>query len=298
LSAEGGAPGTAPILVVIHTKDAHLLGRRFVLDRSPVLVGRGAENDIVLQDATVSPRHAHFEGGDAAWWCVDDGSMSGLYIGDQRTTGRGPLAHGTRIGIGSTIFKLLSGSGREAQYREEIYRLTVCDGLTQVYRERYLVDALDNEILRPQRHGSPLALLMIEVDELAAINGSSGVPNAADHILREVASLLRHSVPREGTFARYGDARFVLVLPACTLETARAVAETVCEKVASSPLAIGSPRLRATVCIGGAQRRSDDRASADILERASRALQTAKGRGRSQLECDVVDEGPDSGLAS
>jgi hypothetical protein len=35
----------------------------------------------------------------------------------------------------------------EAEYHEEVYRLTVCDGLTQVFRERYLVEALDKEIL-------------------------------------------------------------------------------------------------------------------------------------------------------
>ncbi len=295
LSAEECAPGTAPILVVIHTREAHLLGRRFVLDRSPILVGRGAENHIVLQDASVSPRHAHLEGCDAAWWCVDDGSMDGLYIGDQRTTGRGPLARGSRIGIGSTIFKFLSGRGLEAQYHEEIYRLTVCDGLTQVYRERYLFEALDKEILRAQRRGSTLALLMIEVDELGALDGSNELPNMGDRVLREVASLLRRSVPREGILARYGDERFVMVLPERTLETARAVAENLCEKVANSPLAVGPRGLRATVCIGGAQQRGDDRAGADILERASRALQVAKGRGRSQLECKVVDEGPNSG---
>src|ERR1700722_13841461 len=67
LSAERAPPGTAPILIVIHTKDARLLGRRFVLDRSPVLVGRGAENHIVLQDASVSPRHAHLERRDVSW---------------------------------------------------------------------------------------------------------------------------------------------------------------------------------------------------------------------------------------
>jgi diguanylate cyclase (GGDEF)-like protein len=262
-----------------------------VLDRSPVLVGRSAENDIVLQDTSVSPRHAYLEGGDAAWWCVDDGSMDGLYIDDRRATGGARVAEGTRIGIGSTIFKFLSGREREARYHEEVYRLTVYDGLTQVHRERYLVDALEREILRARRYGSPLALFIIEVDDLGAIDGSSGLPNAADHVLREVASVFRRAVPRGWLLARYGDQRFVMVLPECTLETARPVAETMRESVASSLLAVGPDGLRATVCIGGAQRRGDDRAGADILDRASRALQVAQGRGRSQLECDAVDEG-------
>jgi pSer/pThr/pTyr-binding forkhead associated (FHA) protein len=96
-------PGNAPILVVVHTEEVQLLGRRYVLHRSPVFVGRGAENDIVLQDAKVSPQHAQLEERDAAWWCGDDGSTDGLYIDDRRTTGPIALSHGTRIGIGSTV---------------------------------------------------------------------------------------------------------------------------------------------------------------------------------------------------
>ena len=51
------------------------------------------------------------------------------------------------------------------------------DGLTQVYAQRYLVKALDEEILRARRRRSALALLMIEVDELGASDGSNRVPN-------------------------------------------------------------------------------------------------------------------------
>jgi diguanylate cyclase (GGDEF)-like protein len=295
-SAEDDAPRTAPILVVIHTKEPRLLGRRFVLDRSPVLVGRSAENHIIVQDPGEPPQHAHLERRGAAWWCVDDGSMEGLYIDDHRTTEPALLASGTRIGIGSTIFKFLSGSPLEAQYHEEIYRLTVSDGLTQVYRERYLVELLDKEIVRAQRRGSALALLLIEVDDLGPIDGPNGLPNAGDHVLRQVADLLRHSVrARQETLARFGDERFVMVLPECTLETARGVAERLCEKVANSPLAVGPRRLRATVCIGGAQLRDDDRARADVLERANSALRMAKSRGRNQLECKVLGESPTSG---
>jgi two-component system cell cycle response regulator len=295
LSAEQDPPGNDAILVVIYTKNAHLLGRRFVLDQSPVLVGRDAENDIVLRDASVSPRHAHLEAREATWWCVDDGSADGLYIDDRLTIGGARLAHGARIAIGSTVFKFLCGSELEAKYHEEIYQITVSDGLTQVHRERYLVEMLDKEILRARRRGSALALLMIEVDELGAIGGSNGPPNMGDHVLREVAGLLRHCVPRDGLLARRGDAAFVIVLPECTLESARAVAESVCEKVASSRLAVGPGGLRATVCIGGVQRGAEDRASGDILERASRALHVARSRGRNQLECRAVDECPNSG---
>jgi diguanylate cyclase (GGDEF)-like protein len=290
LSAEQDPPGNAPILIVIYTKEASLLGRRFVLDQSPIRVGRAAESHIVLRDTSVSSRHAHFEAHDDTWWCVDDGSTDGVYIDDRRTDGAARLAHGTRIGIGSTIFKFLSGRDLEAAYHEEIYRVTLYDGLTQVYVRRYLLEALGNEILRARRHVRELALLMIEIDDL----GATDRPNASDHVVREVAGILRRSVARDEILARFGHRQFVLVLADRTLEKARDVAESLREKVASSLLAIGPEGLKATVCIGGAQYRNDDRTSADLLERASRALQLAKSRGRSQLECSA-DEGPHGG---
>jgi GGDEF domain-containing protein len=68
-------------------------------------------------------------------------------------------------------------------------------------------------------------------------------------------------------------------------ETARAVAKSLCEEVASSRLEVGPRELRATVCIGSAQLHGEDVASdADILERARRALNVAKSRGRSEYE--------------
>ncbi len=290
LSAEQDPRGKAPILVVIHTKEANLLGRRFVLDRSPVFVGRAVENHIILHDARVSPRHAHFEARGAAWWCIDDGSTEGVYVDDQRTTEAAALAHGTRIGIGSTIFRFLSGKEAEAQYHEDIYRMTICDALTQVYVKRYLVEALDKEILRARRHDRPLSLLMIEVDELSTLP-----PQTGDDVLRKVAALLRRSVQRDWVLARYSGECFVVLLPEHTIEAACGIAESLRDEVANLALAVGAGGAHTTVCIGGAQHRGDDRVSAHILERASRALHAAKSRGRNQLECMVVDEGPDAG---
>jgi pSer/pThr/pTyr-binding forkhead associated (FHA) protein len=244
LSAESAAPGGAPILLVIHSRDARLLGRRYALDRSSTLIGSGVDNDIVLKDSGVSPRHAHLEERDGAWWCVDDGSTDGLYIDDRRTTGCTLLAHGTRIGIGSTIFKFLSGLGLEDRYKEEIHRLTMYDGLTQACHERYLLEALDKETTRARRHSTALALLMIEIDELGAIGGATEMPNA--------------------------------------------------QQVASSPLAVGPRAMQATVCVGTAQRHAEDQDSTDVLERARRMLHVAQSRGRNQVECKTIDQGPKS----
>ncbi|MGH7440646.1 MAG: FHA domain-containing protein, partial [Polyangiaceae bacterium] len=134
-----GVPKGNDCLVVIYTKEPSLLGRRFVLDTSPIRIGRGAENHIVLEGDSVSRRHAHFEDRSESWWCVDDGSTNGSYVNDEQIMREARLGNGDRIKIGPTIFKFLSGQDVEAQYHEEIYRMTIIDGLTQVHVKRYLL---------------------------------------------------------------------------------------------------------------------------------------------------------------
>jgi diguanylate cyclase (GGDEF)-like protein len=271
--------------VVVYTRDAPLLGRRFVLVESPILVGRAADNHIVLPDASVSLRHAHLEERDSAWWCVDDASTDGVYIDDQLSTAPAPLVRGTRVGIGSTIFKFLSGSRLEEDYHEEIYRLTVYDGLTRAYVRRHLVEQLDKEIMRARRVGrvdGAFALLMIDVDEAATDAGVEGPSTRREHVVREVAGLLRGFLPDKGMLARYGAARFVMVLPERTIETASAFAESLREKVASSRLQVGPRELQATVCIGASSLQGEDRGSKGVLERAGRALDVANSQRQSQ----------------
>ena len=47
-------------------------------------IGRGADNDIVLEGDSVSRRHAHFEARTGRWFIVDDGSTNGTYVNDEQ----------------------------------------------------------------------------------------------------------------------------------------------------------------------------------------------------------------------
>jgi pSer/pThr/pTyr-binding forkhead associated (FHA) protein len=167
--AADGAPRNNDCIVVIYTKEPTLLGKRFVLDFTPLRVGRGAENHVVLEGDSVSRRHAHLEQRGAVWWAVDDGSTNGTYVNDEQISREFGLANGDRIKIGPTIFKYLSGADVEAQYHEEIYRMTIIDGLTQAHVKRYLLEALEKEIIRARRHVRELAFMMFDIDHFKKI---------------------------------------------------------------------------------------------------------------------------------
>jgi diguanylate cyclase (GGDEF)-like protein len=282
LQGADGVPKGNDCLVVIYTKEPTLLGRRFVLDSSPMRVGRGVENHIILEGDSVSRRHAHLEQRVGGWWCVDDGSTNGSYVNDEQIMRESRLGNGDRIKIGPTIFKFLSGEDVESQYHEEIYRMTIIDGLTQVHVKRYLLEQLDKELMRARRHARDLSFLMLDIDHFKKINDRHG-HLAGDYVLKEVARLLSQRIRRDETLARYGGEEFAIVLPETTLEGARALAEGLRERVEQSRFAFQGEIIRVTISIGGAMVDESDRTSLDLIQRADDKLYEAKRAGRDRV---------------
>ncbi|HEX2877919.1 MAG TPA: GGDEF domain-containing protein, partial [Polyangiaceae bacterium] len=190
-------------VVVIYTKEPTLLGKRFVLEQPMVRIGRGADNQIVLEGDSVSRRHAHFERRGTLWYAVDDGSTNGTYVNEQQIPHEVELRTNDRIKVGPTIFKYLSGADAEAKYHEEIYRMTIVDGLTQIHNKRYLYEALEREIIRARRHERPLCAVMFDIDFFKRINDQFG-HLAGDYVLRELADVVMTRIRRDEVFARYG----------------------------------------------------------------------------------------------
>jgi len=282
LGGVDGTPKGNDCLVVIYTKEPTLLGRRFVLDSSPIRIGRGAENHIVLEGDSVSRRHAHFEQRSGAWWCVDDGSTNGSYVNDEQIMREARMANGDRIKIGPTIFKFLSGQDVEAQYHEEIYRMTIIDGLTQVHVKRYLLEALDKELMRARRHQRELSFLMIDIDHFKKINDVHG-HLAGDHVLKEVARLIQQRIRRDEVLARYGGEEFAIILPETTLEGGCALAEGLREKIEESRFVFQGETIRVTISIGAAVLIEEHRTSLDLIKKADEKLYEAKRAGRNRV---------------
>ncbi|WP_394826223.1 diguanylate cyclase [Pendulispora albinea] len=269
-------------LVVIYTKEPTLLGKRFVLEGSPFKIGRGAENHIVLEGDSVSRRHVHFEQRGAIWYAVDDNSTNGTYVNDDQITRDIALANGDRIKVGPTIFKYLSGADVEAQYHEEIYRMTIIDGLTQAHVKRYLLEALEKEIIRARRHSRELSFLMFDVDHFKKINDFHG-HLAGDFVLKELARIVQGRIRRDEVFARYGGEEFAIILPETNLDGARSLAEGLREKIEQSRFVFQNELIRVTVSIGVSQLREEDRTSMDLIKFADERLLEAKRGGRNRV---------------
>ena len=81
-------------------------GERADLSQAPILIGRGADAAIVLDDDYVSTRHARIAASGDQWFVEDLGSTNGTYIGSVRINQPTAIAIGTRVRIGKTILEL------------------------------------------------------------------------------------------------------------------------------------------------------------------------------------------------
>ncbi len=275
-------PKGTDCIVVIYTKQPTLLGKRFPLEANPTKVGRGADNEIVLDGDSVSRRHAQFERKGESWYLSDVGSTNGTYCNDEQIQGNVTLRNGDRVKVGPTIFKFLSGADVESQYHEEIYRLTIMDGLTQIYNARYLYEALEREIIRCRRHERDLCVIMMDIDFFKRINDVHG-HLAGDFVLKELARIVQQRIRRDEVFARYGGEEFSIILPETELEGAVSLAETLRQRVEEHVFSFQADTIKVTMSIGAAQLTDADKTANDLLKRADELLYQAKHGGRNRV---------------
>jgi len=259
------------------------MGSRYELGDEPAFIGRAEDCAVRNTDGSVSRYHAKIVRGDDGGYTVTDlASTNGTFVNNHRTRD-GSLCDGDYLRIGNCIYRFLGAENIETEYHEEIYRLTVLDGLTQVHNRRYLTEFLNREVARSARHGRPLALVMLDIDHFKSINDRFG-HLVGDLTLRELCARARTVVRQDELFARYGGEEFAVVLPEADLARARAVAERVREVMEKQLFAFNGVTYPVTVSLGAAVTTSADPLStAELIARADANLYKAKDAGRNRV---------------
>ena len=160
------------------------------------------------------------------------------------------------------------------------------DTLTGLFNRGYVIEKLDSEINRAVRHGSPMAVLMMDLDHFKNINDTYG-HNVGDQVLQWVGKTLRESCRVYDVPGRYGGEEFCVVLPETLARNTTAVAERIRTRFESGGLNVGDNMLRVTASFGIAGLDTvpgDNLTPAALIDRADRALYCAKNRGRNRVE--------------
>jgi len=161
------------------------------------------------------------------------------------------------------------------------------DSLTGLYNRWYVMEKIDSEMNRSLRNGCPVSVLMLDIDHFKRVNDAFGHA-AGDGVLRAVAQVLRDSCRVYDVPGRYGGEEFCVVLPETKAGNTTVVAERIRERMESSSFNVGSDSVVVTASIGIAgidSMEGEGIVSPSILiDRADRALYSAKHRGRNRVE--------------
>jgi len=189
-------------------------------------------------------------------------------------------------GLGYAAANALQRSQR-IQYAQSLVmrQLLSTDSMTGIANRRRFDVALEREWRRCRRAGTPMSLLMIDVDHFKAYNDHCGHPQG-DACLRQLAQLLVDTVGRPGDIvARYGGEEFVVLLPEVGAAGALAVANKLAAALRHAdifhPRSPAGPRM--TISIGAATAKNLSGEPASLVEFADRLLYAAKAAGRNQV---------------
>ena len=161
------------------------------------------------------------------------------------------------------------------------------DTLTGLYNRWYVIEKIESELNRALRHGSPMSLLMLDIDHFKRINDTWGHP-AGDEVLKSVGKMLRESCRVYDVPGRYGGEEFCIVLPETKPGNTTVVAERIRKRLEETELPMGGESVAVTASIGiaGMENQGDEEmlSPAALIDRADRALYSAKTRGRNRIE--------------
>src|SRR6185436_1818600 len=186
--------------------------------------GRGQKAHIRLFDDGISREHAQIliEGNQII--LQDLGSTNGTFCNGLKVDRR-ELVDGDKILVGSTtILKFTYHDNLDEMFQRQMYESALRDGLTKAFNKKYFTDRLESEYTYSIRHGSPVALILFDLDHFKQVNDTYGHP-AGDMVLADLSTLMVTSLRAEDVFARYGGEEFAVICRGSDLAQAQIVGE-------------------------------------------------------------------------
>ena len=194
-------------------------------------------------------------------------------------------------GLARNLLRLLSfriraanAQLRRGQKLGEFYRkMSMNDGLTGLYNRTWLADMLPKMVATAQRAGTPLALVMIDLDHFKVFNDTHG-HLTGDDALRAAAGVIAVALRPSDFAVRYGGEEMLVILPETNELLAVMVAERLCARMREASIFPDMrqplPHVTASVGVAVLQEGMDDQG---LIAAADAALYRAKGSGRDQV---------------
>jgi diguanylate cyclase (GGDEF)-like protein len=265
-----------PCLVIISGDD---IGRRFELGTQEVSIGRADTCTICVNTDQVSRKHATVQSILGKYYLVDMRSTNGTFVNEQKVE-RAKLLDGDQIRVGKTVLKYTE-SHVEQRYFEHAFNLASMDALTGAFNKRYFDESFGKEVQRSQQAGTPLCIVLFDIDHFKKINDTYGHP-AGDAVLKNVSAAVAAQLRDGDALFRVGGEEFALVLSATPRDLAIQAAEAVRALIESLVTDFMGTRITATLSLGVAELSSGEQPAA-LYQRVDEKLYAAKRGGRNRV---------------
>ncbi len=261
-----------------------LMGKMYFLKDQVTVIGRAEDCNIAITDPRVSRRHLQISLIEGKAVIEDLGSTNGTFLNGERLERTAVLKNSDLIHISSdTLFNFATGSEAERLFHEAMHQMANYDAVTGINNKHVFSRRFKEEFSYAKRSGSPLSLLMIDIDFFKKVNDTYG-HMAGDYVLQGVAKRMGKALRDEDILARYGGEEFVVILRNTDGPGAIQLAERIRSIVAAEPFIFEQNRIPVTVSVGVASLPNDNAATAEELIAISDAcLYRSKEEGRNKV---------------
>ena len=179
------------------------------------------------------------------------------------------------------------------QQQNKLEFLARTDALTGLDNHRHFMEELTSEAQRAVHSGSPLSVMILDLDEFKRINDTYG-HLVGDHVLLTTAEIIKKHLRSTDIIARYGGDEFCVAVTNTTVPKARAMARKIREEVANREFSPdGAPKFHITCSIGLTEFHKNMTSTLEVLKLADQALYKAKKSGRNQIKEKIWKEPPE-----
>lgn len=171
----------------------------------------------------------------------------------------------------------------QARSMRELQEMAFIDPLTRAYNRNYWIQRFEEELIRGERRGQPLSLLMVDIDHFKAYNDAYG-HLVGDEVLRMVAQVIKSCLREVDVTGRFGGEEFGVLLPDTDEAGANFVAERIRMMVERLDLgAARGPVAGLTISLGVACAGGRRLTVEELIRHADMALFVSKEHGRNRV---------------
>jgi two-component system, cell cycle response regulator len=273
-------PVDCPVLLRM---DGVQAGEVVALTILPCVIGRHPSCQVIIDDPSVSRRHARVYLNNGELWLQDLGSRNGTFI-DGRHLETKKLADGTLLQIGHLAsFRYTVVSARQEKVLRELFESSTRDALTGLYNRRHFDERFKSELAYAKRHRFDLSVVMVDIDHFKQINDTHG-HSAGDLVLKQVAQVMARQLRTEDLIARVGGEEFTVLLRGVGPQGAVCLAERLRLAVQGLAVTVEGESVAVTISAGCASlTATPDGSAKSLLQCADQRLYSAKRNGRNRV---------------